>query len=136
MRSLYLLHVEDDDNDAFFVERAFANAKIDLTIHRVADGQAAIDYLAGSGKYQDREKYPLPQIMLLDLKLPLRDGFEVLEWARDQAEFRSLPIIVLSSSAEPKDTLKASRLGATAYVVKMIGFRDLLEKIGDFLQPT
>ena len=82
MRSLYLLHVEDDDNDAFFVERAFANAKIDLTIHRVADGQAAIDYLAGSGKYQDREKYPLPQIMLLDLKLPLRDGFEVLEWAR------------------------------------------------------
>jgi DNA-binding response OmpR family regulator len=135
VRSLYLLHVEDDDNDAFFVERAFANAKIDLTIQRVSDGQAAIDYLSGVGKYQNREKYPLPQIMLLDLKLPLRDGFEVLEWAREQHAFRSLPIIVLSSSAEPKDTLKASRLGATAYVVKMIGFRDLLEKINVFLLP-
>jgi DNA-binding response OmpR family regulator len=136
VRSLYLLHVEDDDNDAFFVERAFANAKINLTIQRVSDGQAAIEYLSGTGKYKDRDQYPLPQIMLLDLKLPLRDGFEVLEWARDQQEFRSLPIIVLSSSAEPKDTLKASRLGATAYVVKMIGFRDLLDKIGVFLQPS
>lgn len=136
MRSLYLLHVEDDDNDAFFVERAFANAKINLAIQRVSDGQAAIDYLSGTGKYKDRDQYPLPQIMLLDLKLPLRDGFEVLEWARDQQEFRSLPIIVLSSSAEPKDTIKASRLGATAYVVKMIGFRDLLEKISVFLDPS
>ena len=136
MRSLYLLHVEDDDNDAFFVERAFASAKIDLAIQRVSDGQAAIDYLSGTGKYQDRKQYPLPQLMLLDLKLPLRDGFEVLEWARDQQEYRSLPIIVLSSSAEPKDTVKASRLGATAYVVKMIGFRDLLDKIGVFLRPA
>lgn len=136
MRSLYLLHVEDDDNDAFFVERAFANAKINLAIQRVSDGQSAIDYLSGTGKYKDRDQYPLPQIMLLDLKLPLRDGFEVLEWARDQQEFRSLPIIVLSSSAEPKDTIKASRLGATAYVVKMIGFRDLLEKISVFLDPS
>lgn len=136
MRSLYLLHVEDDDNDAFFVERAFANAKINLAIQRVSDGQAAIDYLSGTGKYKDRDQYPLPQIMLLDLKLPLRDGFEVLEWARDQQEFHSLPMIVLSSSAEPKDTIKASRLGATAYVVKMIGFRDLLEKISVFLDPS
>ena len=133
MRTLNILHVEDDDNDAFFVERAVTSSRFQVCLRRVADGEDALDYLNGVGRYADRTQFPLPQIMLLDLKLPLRDGFEVLAWARQQPQFHDLPIVVLSSSSEPKDTARAEKLGATGYVVKMIGFKNLISQISKFL---
>jgi CheY-like chemotaxis protein len=83
-----------------------------------SSGQEAIDYLAGSGKFADREQFPLPCLVLLDLKLPLRTGLEVLEWIRQHPSLPRLVVIVLSSSINAVDVRKAYELGANAFLVK------------------
>lgn len=116
-RELILL-VEDDPNDVFLMQRAFRHAEIPNQLHIVEDGDKAINYLAGTGSYSDREKYPLPSLVLLDLKLPLRSGLEVLEWIRSQPGLKRLIVIILTSSRESSDIAKAYDLGANSYMVK------------------
>jgi len=113
-----LLLVEDNEDDIFFMQRAMRAADIGNALQVARDGQAAIDYLAGAGRYADRERYPLPCLILLDLKLPQRSGFEVLSWLREQADLRTLVVIVLSTSKERRDIQQAYALGANAYMVK------------------
>jgi len=84
----------------------------------VEDGQQAVDYLGGAGKFADREQYPLPAVVFLDLKLPLLSGHDVLAWIRRQRELESLVVIVLTSSNEPSDLNRCYALGANSYVVK------------------
>src|SRR5689334_1986999 len=103
MKTGIVLHVEDDANDVFFVQRAFEKAEVGVRLHRVEDGQQALDYLGGIGAYRDRASFPMPDLVLLDLKLPLLSGFEVLEWARAREQFRELPICILSSSDQAED---------------------------------
>lgn len=122
-----VLFAEDDDNDAFFLERAFKQARIANPLHRVIDGEEAINYLAGHDKYADREKYPLPSMMLLDLKMPRKNGFEVLRWLRAQPGLKRLPVVVLTSSKEDPDINRAYELGANTYVVKPVQFEGLAE---------
>src|SRR5579859_2734656 len=93
-----ILVAEDDDNDVFFLERAFKMAQIAHPRQRVKDGEEAIAYLRGDGKFADRERHPLPCLMLLDLKMPRKNGFEVLAWARQQPNIRRLPVAILTSS--------------------------------------
>src|SRR5579883_2562317 len=100
LKSSLVLLAEDDENDVFFLERAFKQAQVLNPIHRVRDGEDAIDYLRGEGPYCDREKHPLPQLMLLDLKMPRKNGFEVIMWVREQPCLKRLPIVVLTSSKE------------------------------------
>src|SRR5437879_1980484 len=95
--SLILL-VEDKEDDIFLIRRAFEKGGILNPLHVVRDGDEAIEYLAGEGKYNNRAEYPLPQLMLLDLKMPGTDGFEVLHWVRQQPGLSSLVIVVLTSS--------------------------------------
>ena len=112
------LVAEDDENDVFFLQRAFQQAKIENPLHVVRDGQEAIDYLSGAGKFSDRNLYPLPQLFILDLKMPRKTGLDVLVWLQEQPELRCIPVVVLSSSAQARDIDKAYDLGANAFVVK------------------
>ncbi len=120
-----ILLVEDDPNDVLLIQRAFRRASVTNPIQVVGDGEAAVDYLAGRGPYQDRSSHPLPAIMLLDLKLPRRSGFEVLEWLRRQPGLRRLPVVVFTSSALAADIRRAYELGASSYLVKPLEFDSL-----------
>jgi CheY-like chemotaxis protein len=112
-----ILLVEDEEDDIFFMKRAVK--KHGLNPLQVAqDGQAAIEYLEGIGEYANRERFPLPCLVLLDLKLPRVMGLEVLKWIRQQAALHGIVVIVLSSSKLGPDIEMAYRLGANSYLVK------------------
>ncbi len=123
-RNFTVLLVEDDLNDIFLVKRAFKMADIPNPLQVVTDGQEAISYLSGEGKYQDREAYPLPSLIVMDIKMPRKTGFEVLEWVkRNERPLRRIPIVIVSSSDTPSDINHAYELGANAYMVKPMNFR-------------
>jgi CheY-like chemotaxis protein len=113
-----ILLAEDDANDVFFLRRAFQKAEIKCRILDVPNGQDAIHYLQGVAPYTDRSDFPFPHLLLLDLKMPLMNGFDVLEWLRSKPELAELPVLVLSSSAHGEDVKRAEQLGARAYHVK------------------
>lgn len=113
-----ILLVEDDENDAFFLERAVRKAGIPHPLRIVRDGQEAIHYLGGTNDYADRAAHPLPGLVLLDLNLPVRHGLEVLKWMRSRLETRSIVVIVLTSSIDVLDLHEAYTLGANSYLVK------------------
>jgi CheY-like chemotaxis protein len=112
-----ILHVEDEEDDAFLFRRALIKTGGDVPIQVASDGQKAIEYLQGSGGFANREEFPLPSLVLLDLKLPHVPGLEVLKWIRQQAAL-SIPVVVLSSSESEDDIAAAYELGANAYLVK------------------
>jgi len=124
-----ILLVEDDPNDVLLIQRAFRKSDVANPIQVVGDGEEAIAYLSGRGPYADRERYPLPVLLLLDLKLPRKSGFEVLEWLRQQPGLKRLPVAVLTSSAETPDINRAYDLGANSYLVKPVRFEGLLRMV-------
>jgi CheY-like chemotaxis protein len=113
----HILLVEDDEDDRFFAERTLGKAGV-RSISHVATGQAAIDYLSGQGDFADREKFPLPDIILLDLKIPEISGHQVLEWIRTRPEFEAIAVYILSSSGEISDRTRAAAANAAGYFVK------------------
>jgi len=120
-----ILLVEDDPNDVLLTRRAFSKAGVSATVSVVEDGDAAVAYLSGNGRYADRAQYPLPTIVLLDLKLPRRSGLEVLTWIRQQSPLKRIPVVVLTSSRESVDVNRAYDLGANSYLVKPVSFEEL-----------
>src|ERR1041385_4370622 len=112
-----ILLVEDEENDVLFLKSAFKKAGIANPIYVAADGQAALDYLHGIGQFSDREKFPLPGLVLLDLKLPYVMGLDVLRHIRVEIGLASI-VIVLTSSNLPEDVEEAFRCGANAYLVE------------------
>jgi CheY-like chemotaxis protein len=126
----HILLVEDDPNDVFLMERAFAKTNLGWPMHVVMNGQEAMEYLAGQGKYIDRASYPLPRHLFLDLKMPFVNGFEVMEWLRDHTPLSQMDVFVLSSSPEDRDRERSRRLGAKAYLVKPPTPQMLLEVLG------
>jgi CheY-like chemotaxis protein len=130
-----ILLVEDDPNDVWLVKHAFQSAHISNPLRIVNDGQEAIDYLKGSGAYGDRGAFPTPKLVLLDLKMPRLNGFDVIGWMRQHYPWKLTPIIILSSSALPQDVNRAYELGANAYMVKPADYRALerlFRTIADF----
>lgn len=113
-----LLLVEDNEDDVFIFRRAFRRAGLSHPLQVAADGQEAIEYLAGAGRYADRATHPWPSLVFLDLKLPRRSGHEVLAWIAGQPELPRVPVIVLTSSAEARDLQRSRELGALHYLVK------------------
>lgn len=113
-----ILLVEDNPDDVFFMQRACKTAGLENPMHVAEDGNQAIEYLSGAGKFEDRTEFPLPCLVLLDLKLPGKSGLEVLAWMRGQEEFTTRVVIVLTTSREPRDIHEAYRLGANAFLVK------------------
>ena len=113
-----VLAAEDEETDRFILNLAFEKAKFLHPLVTVRDGRECVDYLSGIGRFTDRALHPLPALLLLDLKMPRMHGFEVLEWLATRAEFKYLPIVVLSSSSDDSDIQKARQLGARDYFVK------------------
>ncbi|HKQ36494.1 MAG TPA: response regulator [Verrucomicrobiae bacterium] len=113
-----ILLVEDNEDDVFLMTRALTQAGINNPVRVAEDGRAAIHYLSGQGVFEDRAAHPLPALILLDLKLPITSGFEVLSWIRGQAQLKALPVVVVTSSDEPADLERAAGLKADAYIVK------------------
>ena len=124
-----ILAVEDEDDDVALLKRAFRKVGIPNPVTFLADGDAATEYLAGEGRYADRSAYPLPALMLLDLKLPKKSGLDVLAWMQEQPVVRRIPVVVLTSSRQSRDLERAYDLGANSYLVKPVAFEDLLKMI-------
>jgi CheY-like chemotaxis protein len=118
MMAKTILLVEDDEDQIFFFERSLRNAGVLCPLKIVRDGEEAINYLTGHGPFADRERFPKPAVVLLDIKLPKVTGLEVLEWIQQNPDVRSFVVIICSSSALQSDIQSAYRLGASSYIVK------------------
>ena len=130
-----ILVADDDQNDVFFLRRAFQKSGVNHAVIAVSDGQQAIDYLQGEADYGDRARYPVPVLLLLDLKMPKVDGLEVLRQLKGDETLKRIPVVMLTSSREETDLVKSYRLGANAYVVKPVGFEqfaDAIRQLGIF----
>ena len=127
-----ILLVEDRQDDATLVVRSFAKADVKNPIQVVEDGEGAVAYLTGSGKYSNRQEYPFPVLVLLDLKMPKMDGFEVLKKIRAHPDLSGLPVVVLTSSDSIRDVNMAYRLGANSFLVKPMDLNGFLE-LGNFI---
>lgn len=125
----FILIVEDNDDHAFFIEHAFRQARLANPTFRVSNGDEAVDYLAGVGKFSNRSEYPLPNLVLLDLKMPCRNGFEVLEWIRQQPGMKRLRVVVLTTSDEVRDVNRAYELGANSFLVKPVTAPDFMQVV-------
>jgi CheY-like chemotaxis protein len=122
-----ILLAEDREDDIILIKRAFAKGELRNPLFVVRDGEEAISYLSGTGKYSNRAEYPLPDLLLLDLKMPRVDGFEVLKWVRQQPGFSALRVVVLTASDQIRDVNTAYRLGANSFLVKPTDFENVVE---------
>ena len=113
-----VLVLEDDENDRFFLERAFKDNNFNGQLLVLENGQAGIDYMSGNVPYEDRQKYPLPDLVITDLKMPRVSGIEFLRWMKEHADFKMIPVIVLSASGQERDVKEAYCHGANAYLTK------------------
>jgi CheY-like chemotaxis protein len=113
-----ILQVEDEENDVFLLRHALNQAGVVASLQVATRGREAIDYLSGAGRFGDRQTYPLPRLVLLDLKLPDMHGLEVLEWLRRQPGLKKTVVIALTSSNLPADVDRAYESGINSYVVK------------------
>jgi CheY-like chemotaxis protein len=122
-----ILLAEDNEDDVLLIRKSFKLAGVTNPVHVVRDGEQAIQYLAGEGPYAARDEFPLPAMLLLDLKMPRMDGFEVLWWVRTKEALSSLIVIVLTSSEDIGDVNKAYELGANSFLVKPMDFSNSAE---------
>ena len=129
LRENLILLAEDDPNDVLLIQRAFEKTNIANPIQVVRDGEEAVAYLSGEGQFADRDRHPLPLLLLMDLKMPRKSGLEVLEWVRRQPGLKRLPVVVLTSSNQSPDINRAYDLGANSYLVKPAGFDSLLDLV-------
>lgn len=123
--NVVILLVDDSDDDLLLVRVAFSKTGMKNRVISIEDPEEAISYFEGTGKYANRETYPLPGLVLLDIKMPRRDGFEILKWLRERPQFRALPVVMLTSSERLFDVTKAYELGANSYLVKPFEFENL-----------
>jgi CheY-like chemotaxis protein len=122
-----ILVAEDNEVDVLLLRRAFAKACLPNPLKVVSDGQEAIWYLSGKGKYADRAEYPLPELVLLDIKMPHKNGLEVLKWVREQPSLKPVRVVMLTSSDQARDVDMAYQLGANSFIVKPADFDDLVQ---------
>lgn len=124
-----VLIAEDSENDLLMLRRAFRQASITAPMQYVQDGEQAIAYLKGDGRFSRRDEFPLPDVLLLDLKMPRKNGFDVLEWVRTQPSLRHLRVVVLTTSEELRDVNRAYALGAASFLTKPVNFVEFKDTI-------
>jgi CheY-like chemotaxis protein len=125
-QALFLL-IEDTENDVLLIQRAFIKAKILNPLLIVKTAEEAVAYLQGEGRYSNRIEFPLPELILLDLKLPGMDGFDFLRWIRRQEGLATMRVVVLTSSDLMRDVNLAYQLGANSFLVKPVDFERFVE---------
>lgn len=126
-RNFCILYVDDDENDIDLVKLASEPAHVSECLRTVKSGPEAIDYLHGRGVYGDRVKFPLPKLILLDLRMPQMNGLELLRWLRGEPDYAGVVVIIFTSSAHPDDVRRAWELGANAFVQKPSTFAELVK---------
>jgi CheY-like chemotaxis protein len=138
-----ILVVEDNEDDVLLIRRAFERAMTDNPLHILRSGSEAIEYLNGDPPYEDRTQHPLPAMVLLDIKLPQTDGFEVLRWIRSRTDLAPLSVVMLTSSDHIRDVNLAYQLGANSFLVKPLDFcnaaelsRSIRRLLGSSFEPT
>jgi CheY-like chemotaxis protein len=129
--SITVLHIDDDPKETELLRAAVQQAAVPFNFLNVEDGEQAIMYLSGKGPYTNRALYPLPSLVLLDLKMPRATGFEILKWIRCHPELGELPVLVLSGSELQDDIRRAYAVGANSYHVKPLGFDALVSLVKD-----
>jgi CheY-like chemotaxis protein len=122
-----ILLAEDNEDDTLLIKRSFARSGVRHKIHSINSGMEAISYLQGELPFDDRQKYPIPDLILLDIKMPAVDGFDVLRWIRQRPEFARLRVVMLTSSDEIRDVNLAYKLGANSFLVKPLDFWNAAE---------
>jgi two-component system, response regulator len=122
-----ILLVDDSDDDGLLVRRAFAQSRILNPLQVVTTGEEAIDCLSGRKSYADREQYPMPELVLLDIKMPGVSGFDVLRWIRLQPNLEGLWVVMLTSSDDRDDVNQAYRMGANSFLIKPLDFERFCE---------
>ena len=128
-----ILYAEDDPADFWLLERAFEAERIREWLHVVSDGTEAMAWLSGEGEYRDRAKHPLPQLLLLDIRLPKVNGFQVLRWLRAQPQFVALPVVVFSGDYQEGQIAESYRLGASLFLCKPCS-PDEMRQVARFLK--
>lgn len=126
-KSFTILVAEDDPNDVHLLQRAFRKNGINNPVQTCSDGEETIAYLRGEGKYANREAFPVPEVIFLDIKMPKKTGFDVLQWLQTHKECAVIPTIVLTSSDQQTDIQRAYQLGANSYLMKPASFDDLVK---------
>jgi len=122
-----ILYVEDDENDVIFMRQAWKKTGVLNPLKVVTDGEQAMKYLSGEGQYANRQEFPVPRLVLLDLKLPKVNGLEVLRLMKGDPHLRTIPVVMVTSSAEDPDIKAAYDLGANGYVIKPVQFDAFME---------
>jgi len=133
-----VLIAEDNDDDAMAIRTALRNAGVTLPLKFVTNGSSVIDYFKGTGEYVDRERFPLPNVLLLDLKMPRLDGFQVMEWLATQKRFHDLLIVVLSGNGELSNMRGAFLLGARSFLTKpcrVADVKNLMRAYSTYWEP-
>ena len=136
-KQVTILLVEDDDGHARLLEKNLRRGGIINRLVRVADGQEAVDYVSRTAAYQDTSAYPDPSVVLLDVRMPRLDGFEVLSHLKNDPALMKIPVIMLTSTDNQNEINRAYELGANGYVVKPVGmesFIDRVVKLGMFIE--
>lgn len=128
-RPAHILLIEDNRMDIELTLDAFRERRLNNEIHVAPGGQEGLDYLLGHGEFADREKFPLPDLILLDLKMPIIDGHEVLRQIKQFPKLKRIPVVVLSSSKEEGDRAMTYDNGANSYLVKPVSFDGFLEVV-------
>jgi len=126
---IQVLLVEDNPDHATMVKRAFSKGRLANHIAWVKDGQEALDYLLRQGAYANGDSAKIPGLILLDLKLPKRDGFEVLSLLKQDTRLKLIPVIMLTTSAQEEEIKRCYALGANSYITKPVQFAEFTEKI-------
>jgi CheY-like chemotaxis protein len=124
-----ILVADDEETAHVLIHRAFHLAQSSCALQIVTNGEDAISYLQGKGVFANRERYPVPELVLLDLKMPKKDGFEVLKWMREQPGFKRMVTVMFSTSDEPRDINRSYDLGANSFLVKTPLFTEFTELI-------
>jgi len=124
-----ILLVEDNEDHAFLIRRGFGKSTPIESLQVVTSGEEAIEYLEGTGRYSNREEFPLPAVVLLDLDLPGISGFDVLRWIRKQTELKTLRVVVITCSELEQDVSLACILGANSFIVKPVDLESLIQMI-------
>ena len=121
--------MDDSEDDLEIMRSVFKKAGFNNPLQEVENGEKAIAYLKGEGRYSDRNQYLLPAVMLLDLNMPQKNGFAVLEWIRKHPEFKHLTVVALTASMRIEDVERAFELGANSYLVKPATIEELVALI-------